>query len=56
MQGELLDKLQETNRQWFDRAQLETNLASEFASELTAARSLPEAMALTRNARVNGLK
>jgi len=37
--------LQETNRQWFDRAQAEANLASEFASKLTAARSIPEAMA-----------
>ena len=44
-QRELLEKLQEMNRQWFDRAQSETNLASEFASKLTAARSIPEAMA-----------
>lgn len=42
---ELFDRLRETNRQWFDRAQSEANLASEFASKLTAARSLPEAMA-----------
>ena len=45
MQMELLDKLQETNRQWFDRAQSEANLASEFATKLTAARSVPDAMA-----------
>jgi hypothetical protein len=45
VQRELLDKLQETNRQWFDRAQAEANLASEFAAKLTAARSIPEAMA-----------
>ena len=45
MQTELLNELQETNRQWFDRAQSEANLASEFASKLTAARSIPEAMA-----------
>ena len=44
-QRELLEKLQEMNRQWFDRAQSETNLTSEFASKLTAARSIPEAMA-----------
>ena len=44
-QTELLEKLQEMNRQWLDRAQSETNLASEFASKLTAARSIPEAMA-----------
>jgi len=45
MQTELLDKLQETNRQWFDRAQSEANLASEFATKLTAARSVPDAIA-----------
>jgi hypothetical protein len=33
------------SRQWFDRAQSEANLASEFAFKLTAARSLPEVMA-----------
>ncbi len=30
-QTELLDKLQETNRQWLERMQSEANLASEFA-------------------------
>ena len=45
MQTELLNELQETNRQWFDRAQSEANVASEFASKLTGARSIPEAMA-----------
>ena len=44
-QTEFLEKLQEMNCQWLDRAQSETNLASEFASKLTAARSIPEAMA-----------
>jgi phasin protein len=44
-QTEFLEKLQEMNRQWFDRAQSGANLASEFASKLTAARSIPEAMA-----------
>lgn len=43
-QTDLLDKLQETNRQWFDRVELEANLASEFASKMTAARSIPDAM------------
>ena len=43
-QTELLEKLQESNRQWFDRMQSEANLASEFASKLTAARSIPDAM------------
>ncbi len=44
-QTELVDKLQESNRQWLERMQSEANLASEFASKLTAARSIPEAMA-----------
>lgn len=44
MQAELLDKLQETNRQWMERAQSEVNLASEFASRLVASRSIPDAM------------
>ena len=44
-QTEFLEKLQEINRQWFDRAQSEASLASEFTSKLTAARSIPEAMA-----------
>jgi Phasin protein len=43
-QTELLDKLQETNRKWFERMQSEANLASEFASRLTAVRSIPDAM------------
>lgn len=44
MQAELLDQLQETNRQWLDRAKSEADLASEFAAKLGAARSIPEAM------------
>jgi hypothetical protein len=43
-QTDLLEKLQASNRQWFDRMQSEANLASEFASKLTAARSIPDAM------------
>lgn len=43
-QTELLEELQESNRQWFDRMQSEANQASEFASKLTAARSIPDAM------------
>ena len=43
-QTELLDKLLETNRQWFDRMQLEANVASELGSKLTASRSIPDAM------------
>jgi hypothetical protein len=44
-QTELLEKLQEMNRQWFDRAQSEADLASELTSKLTAARSIPDAIA-----------
>ena len=41
-QTELLNKLQETNSQWFDRVKTEADLTSEFAAKLTAARSIPE--------------
>jgi Phasin protein len=44
MQTELFDKFRETNEKWFDRAKSEADLASQFASKLTAARSIPEAM------------
>jgi hypothetical protein len=44
-QSELLDKLQETNRQWLDHTQSEANLAFEFVSKLTGAHSVPEATA-----------
>ena len=37
VQKELLEKLQEMNRQWFGRLQSEVNVASEFASKLVAA-------------------
>ncbi len=43
-QAELFENWQETNRQWLERVQVESNLASEFASKLTASRSIPEAM------------
>jgi hypothetical protein len=43
-QTELFNKLAETNRQWLDRMQVEANSVSEFASKLTASRSIPDAM------------
>lgn len=43
-QTELFDKLADTNRQWLDRMQVEANSVSEFASKLTASRSIPDAM------------
>ena len=42
IQTEQLEKLQELNRSLLDRMQLEATLTSEFAAEITAARSLPE--------------
>lgn len=43
-QMQLFNGIQQTNRQWLDRVQAEADLASEFASKLTAARSIPDAM------------
>ncbi len=42
VQTEQLAKLQEVNRNWFDRMQSEATLAAEFTAKLTAARSMPE--------------
>jgi hypothetical protein len=41
-QKELLDELQETNRQWFERMQSEVNVVSDFASKLTTVRSISD--------------
>jgi Phasin protein len=43
-QRELLNKLQKTNRQWFDRMQSETKVASDCVNKVMAARSIPDAM------------
>jgi Phasin protein len=43
-QTEVLDQLQETNRQWFESVHSEANLASDLASKLTAVHSIPDAM------------
>jgi hypothetical protein len=48
-QTELLEDIQEANRHWLDRIQSEANLASEYASKLTSARSVPDAMAASRD-------
>lgn len=37
-----METLQEVNRNWFDRLQSEATLASEFATKLSAVRSIPE--------------
>jgi len=41
-QNELMAKVQDTNKIWFDRMQSEATLASEFTAKLTAARSMPD--------------
>jgi hypothetical protein len=43
-QRELLNQVQETNRQWFDRMQSEAKVTSDCANKVMAARSIPEAM------------
>ncbi len=43
-QRELLNQVQETNRQWLDRVQSEAKVASDFANKVMGARSIPEAM------------
>src|SRR5215813_861900 len=45
-QREMLNSLQETNRQWFDRMQSEAKVASDFANKMMGARSIPDAMTL----------
>ena len=41
---DLFEELQESRQQWLDRARLEANLAAEFASKLTVARSFSDAV------------
>jgi hypothetical protein len=43
-QRELMNRLQESNRQWFDRMQSEAKVASDFANKMMGARSIPDAM------------
>lgn len=45
VQSEVLDKLQDANRQWLDRIEIESRIASELTSKLTQARSLPDVVA-----------
>jgi phasin protein len=49
VQTEFLDEVHEANRHWLDRIESEANLASEFASKLSSARSMPDAMAASRD-------
>lgn len=45
LQTEVLDRLHESQQQWFDRAQSEADLASEFSSKLASLRSFPDVVA-----------
>jgi hypothetical protein len=45
-QVQLLERLEASNRQWFERLQSEIHLATELVSKLTSVRSLPEATAV----------
>ena len=44
--SELVDRFQEVNRSWLDHLQSEAALSTEFASKMTAARSIPDVAAL----------
>jgi hypothetical protein len=41
--SELLDRFQEANRSWLDHLRSEADLSAEFASRMSAARSIPDA-------------
>ena len=41
--SELVDQFQEVNRSWLGHLQAEADLSTEFASKMTAARSIPDA-------------
>jgi hypothetical protein len=44
--SELVDRFQEVNRNWLDHLRSEADLSTEFASKMTAARSVPDVAAL----------
>ncbi len=41
--SELLDRFHEANRSWLDHLESEADLSAEFASKMTAVRSIPDA-------------
>lgn len=43
-QGDLFENVQDFNQQWLTRIETEAKVASEFASRLAAAKSVPDAM------------
>lgn len=48
-QSQFWDRLQNSNRKWFDRWQSEATLAADFANKLTAAKSLTETASIFQN-------
>ena len=44
--SELVGRIQDANQSWLDHLQSEANLSTEFASKMTAARSIPDIAAL----------
>jgi len=44
--SELVDRFQEVNQNWLDHLRSEADLSTEFASKMTAARSIPDVAAL----------
>jgi hypothetical protein len=48
-QTKLFQDVEETNRQWLNRVQAEANLASEFASKLSAVRSVGDTLTAYRD-------
>ena len=44
--SELVDRFHEVNRSWLDHLRSEADLSTEFASKITAARSIPDVAAL----------
>jgi Phasin protein len=46
VQKDFINAIEEMNREWAARIKAETDLASEFAAKLTAARSIPETAAI----------
>jgi Phasin protein len=46
VQNEFIKAIDEVNREWAARVEAETDLATDFAGKLTAARSIPETAAI----------
>ena len=47
-QAAFFDTVQEINQDWFGRAKLEVDITSRFVAKLGAARSIPDAMAVSQ--------